>query len=249
MERNQILEKMKLLKLWGMHRNFQSNLNQTETDRYTPDELLAMLLEAEWDDRQIRKIQRLITTAKFRYMASIEELIYEPERELEKNQMMRFAECDYIRHHHNILITGSTGVGKSYLACALGHQACLKGYRVLYFNLSKLLSRLKMMKADGSYLKEITRLEKQDLLILDDFGLQPIDDQSRLILLEIIEDRYDIKSTIITSQLPVGSWYEVINEKTIADAIMDRLIHKVYRVNLKGESMRKTKKRINKNNE
>lgn len=119
--------------------------------------------------------------------------------------------------------------------------------RVLYFNLAKLLARLKMMKADGSYLKEITRLEKQDLLILDDFGLQPIDDQSRLIFLEIIEDRYDRSSTILTSQLPVSNWYEVINEKTIADAILDRLVHKAHRISLKGESMRKMRKQGNEN--
>jgi DNA replication protein DnaC len=249
MERKQLLEKMKLLKLWGMYRSFQGDLYQSETERYTPDELLGMLLASEWDDRQARKIQRLITSARFRYMASVEELIYLPERELEKNQIMRFADCDYIAKRQNILITGSTGVGKSYLACALGHQACLRGYKVSFFNLAKLLARLKMMKADGSYLKEISRLEKQDLLILDDFGLQPIDNQSQLIFLEIIEDRYDRKATILTSQLPVGSWYEVIDEKTIADAILDRLVHGAYRVNIKGDSMRKTRKRVNQNNE
>ncbi len=245
MERKHLLERMKTLKLWGMYQSFQGDLYQSETDRYTPDELLDMLLESEWDDRQARKIHRLITSAKFRYMASVEELIYDEQRELDKNQMMRFAECEYITKRQNILITGSTGVGKSYLACALGHQACLKGHRVSFFNLAKLLARLKMMKADGSYLKEISRLERQDLLILDDYGLQPIDNQSQLIFLEIIEDRYDRKATILTSQLPVSSWYEVIDEKTIADAILDRLVHGSYRVNIKGESMRKTKKRAN----
>jgi len=206
-----------------------------------------MLIELEWDDRQTRKRDRVITSAKFRYMASVEELEYDPERNLDKYQILRFADCDYITQHQNILITGSTGVGKSYLGCALGHQACLKGYRVMYFNLAKLLSWLKMMKADGSYLKEIGKLERQDLLILDDFGLQPIDDQSRLIFLEIIEDRYDRSSTILTSQLPVSNWYEVINEKTIADAILYRLLHRSFRVVLKGESMRKTKKKVTEN--
>ncbi len=247
MEQKQILEKMKLLKLWGMYRSFQTDLHQVDDNPMTPDELLYQLLETEWEDRQNRKIQRLITRAKFRYTASVEELVYEEERNLDKNQIMRLAESEYLDQYQNILITGSTGVGKSYLACALGQQACLKGYKVLYFSLGKLLARLKMMKADGSYLKEIMRIEKHDLLILDDFGLQPIDDQSRLIFLEIIEDRYDRKSTIVTSQLPVSSWYEIIAEKTIADAILDRLVHKGYRLTLKGESMRKTRKPRNEN--
>jgi len=247
MEQKQILERMKQLKLWGMYHSFQTNLSTALPENLTADELLSMLIESEWDDRQTRKRDRLITSAKFRYMASVEELEYDPERNLDKNQILRFADCDFITQHQNILITGSTGVGKSYLGCALGHQACLKGYRVMYFNLAKLLSWLKMMKADGSYLKEISKLERQDLLILDDFGLQPIDDQSRLIFLEIIEDRYDRSSTILTSQLPVSNWYEVINEKTIADAILDRLLHRSFRVVLKGESMRKTRKKVTEN--
>lgn len=247
MEQKQILERMKQMKLWGMYQTFQTNLSTSLPENLTADELLSMLIESEWDDRQTRKKDRLITTAKFRYMASVEELEYDPERNLDKNQIMRFADCDYIAQRQNILITGSTGVGKSYLGCALGHQACLRGYRVMFFNLAKLLSWLKMMKANGSYLKEINKLERQDLLILDDFGLQPIDDQSRLIFLEIIEDRYDRTSTILTSQLPVSNWYEVINEKTIADAILDRLLHRSFRINLKGESMRKTRKKVTEN--
>jgi len=247
MEQKQILERMKQMKLWGMYHSFQTNLSTSLPENLTADELLSMLIESEWDDRQTRKKDRLITTAKFRYTASVEELEYDPERNLDKNQILRFADCDYITQRQNILITGSTGVGKSYLGCALGHQACLKGYRVMFFNLAKLLSWLKMMKANGSYLKEINKLERQDLLILDDFGLQPIDDQSRLIFLEIIEDRYDRTSTILTSQLPVSNWYEVINEKTIADAILDRLLHRSFRINLKGESMRKTRKKVTEN--
>ncbi len=160
---------------------------------------------------------------------------------MDKNNILRFAECDFINQKQNILITGSTGVGKSYLACALGHQACIKGYRVMYFNIAKILARLKMQKADGSYIKEMLKIEKQDLVILDDFGLQPIDSQSRMIFLEMMEDRYDRRSTIVTSQLPVSAWHEVINEKTIADAILDRLVHSSHRIDLKGESMRKNR--------
>lgn len=245
METTAILEKMKQLKLFGMYRYFQSNLSTNNQEHYTADELLDALIDAEWDERQTRKIDRLMRTARFRYKASVEEILYDDQRNLDKNKILRFAECDFIKQKQSILITGSTGVGKSYLACALGHQACIKGYRVLYFNMAKVLSRLKMQKADGSYIKEINKIERQDLIILDDFGLQPIDSQSRMIFLEMIEDRYDRKSTIMTSQLPVNSWYEVINEKTIADAILDRLVHSSHRIELKGESLRKAKRNVN----
>ncbi len=143
----------------------------------------------------------------------------------------------------SLLITGSTGVGKSYIASALGYQACFEGYRVLYFNTAKLFARLKMAKADGSYLKESARIERQHLLILDDFGLQPMDNQNRITLLEIIEDRHEKGSVLITSQVPISGWYDIIGEKTVADAILDRLVHDAHRVELKGESLRKTRKK------
>jgi DNA replication protein DnaC len=145
----------------------------------------------------------------------------------------------FLEKKENILITGATGVGKSYLSSALGHQACQLGYRTLYFNTQKLFTRLKMLKADNSYVREIGRIEKYDLLILDDFGLAPLDSVARMILLEIIEDRHNRKSTIISSQLPVAKWYEVIGESTIADAILDRMVHTAHRIDLKGESLRK----------
>ncbi len=245
METTAILEKMKQLKLFGMHRYYQGSLDANHQENYTADELLHALVESEWDERQTRKIDRLMRTAHFRYKSSVEEITFNEQRNLDKNKILRFAECEYIKQKQNILITGSTGVGKSYLSCALGHQACIKGYKVMYFNISKLLSKLKMLKADGTYIKEMSKIEKQDLVILDDFGLQPIDSQSRLIFLELIEDRYDRKSTIVTSQLPVSSWYEVINEKTIADAILDRLVHSSHRIDLKGESLRKNNKNVN----
>jgi DNA replication protein DnaC len=158
---------------------------------------------------------------------------------LEKNQILRFAECKFINNGENILITGSTGIGKSYLASALGNQACTLGYKVYYSNATKLFSKLKMTKADGSYIREISRIEKQDLLILDDFGIQPLDNQSRSALMEIIEDRHGKRSTIITSQLPVKEWYDVIGEKTVSDAILDRLVHDAHRIELIGESLRR----------
>lgn len=244
METTQIMERMKQMKLFGMQRYYQGSLDAKHHMNYTADELLTALIEAEWDERQTRKIDRLMRLARFRYKASIEEIAFNEQRNLDKNQILRFAECDFLRQKKNILITGSTGVGKSYLACAIGHQACFKGYRVMYFNIAKILARLKMQKADGSYMKEMSKIERQDLVILDDFGLQPIDSQSRMIFLEMMEDRYDIRSTIVTSQLPVRTWHEVINEKTIADAILDRLVHSSHRIDLKGESMRKKRKDI-----
>lgn len=233
------LTKMRQMKLFGMYGAFKSAIETGKTDSYTMDEFVAHITEAEWDDRQNRKISRTVSNARFRYKAAIEGITYDPSRNIDKNKIIRLAECDYINKAENILITGSTGVGKSYIASALGHQACIEGYRVMYFNMDKLVSRLKMAKADGSYLKEIAKIERQHLVILDDFGLQQMDNQSRLMLLEIIEDRNNQKSMIITSQLPVERWYDIIGEKTVADAIMDRLVYQSHRVELKGESMRK----------
>ncbi|UCG28202.1 MAG: IS21-like element helper ATPase IstB [Bacteroidales bacterium] len=235
------LEKMKSMKFYGMARAFSSCLEDGRTARMTADEMLSFLITSEYDDRHNRRIERHIRNAKFRYNASIEKLYYGPERNLEKNQMMRFAECDFIEKAESILITGCTGIGKSYIASALGNQACMKGYKVFYTNLNKLFAKLKMMKADGSYLREISRIEKQDLLILDDFGLQPMDNQNRSALMEIIEDRHGNRSTIITSQLPVQEWYDLIGEKTVADAILDRLVHDAHRIEIDGDSLRKNR--------
>ena len=239
------LEKMKQMKMFGMYDAFKSAIENGKTDHYSSDEMIGFLIEHEYDDRQNRKIKRSITNAKFRYMASIEEISYEEERGLSKNIVTRLAEGNYIRGGESILITGSTGVGKSYLASALGHQACMMGFKVLYFNTNKLLAKIKMAKADGSILKEMARIERQHLIILDDFGLQSIDNEAGLILMDIIEDRHQRGSMIVTSQLPVGNWHEIIKEKTVADAIMDRLVHNAHRVDIKGDSMRKKKQKLN----
>ena len=238
------LDKIKKLKLTGMARAYQTSLENNILAKLSADELITMLVEAEWDDRLNRNIERRLRNAKFRYQSSIENIDYEADRNLDRNQMMRFAECTYISKKENILITGSTGIGKSHVATALGHQACTLGYKVYYANMAKLFSKLKMGKADGSYMREISRIERQDLLILDDFGLVPIDNQNRSALMEIIEDRHKKASMIITSQLPVNCWHEVIGEKTIADAILDRIVHDAHRIELKGESLRKTRVKI-----
>ncbi len=242
------LDKLRKLKFYGMFHAFKSSIETGQTDQYTSDELLAHLIDSEWDYRQNRRIERQILYARFRYKASIEELHYHVERSIDRNQVMRLADCTFLDRYENLLITGSTGIGKSYLASAIGYQACMLGYRVLYASTPKLFAKLKMAKADGSYIKEIAKIEKQQLLILDDFGIQPFDAQSRAALMEIIEDRHSKTSLIITSQLPISKWHEVIGEKTIADAILDRIVHDAHRIELKGESMRKKRVPVQENN-
>jgi DNA replication protein DnaC len=238
MSYEQTIEKMKAMHLHGMARSFQATSEMGFT-KLTPDELVAMLIDAEHDERNNKKLARLLSAAKLRYRASMEHIDFQFKRNLDKNQIMRFATSNWLDKKQNIIITGSTGCGKSYIACALGHNACIHGRSVCYFNSSKLFKSLKLANADGTYLKEINRIKKIDLLIIDDFGMEPFDKQSRLSLLEIIEDRYDEKSMILTSQFPASSWHEMIGEKTIADAICDRLLHSAHRIELKGESLRK----------
>jgi DNA replication protein DnaC len=234
------LSKMKTMKLYGMHGFFTTAIETGGMEDYTIDQFIAQLIEAEWDDKQNRKIARNIKNARFKYKASVEKISFHKERNLDENKLLRFVECSFINKGESILITGCTGVGKSYIATAIGYQGCIEGFRVMYFNIARLFAKLKMAKADGSYLKEIAKIERQHLIILDDFGLQPLDSQSRLALLEIIEDRNTKESSvIITSQLPVSRWYDMIGDKTIADAIMDRLVHGAHRIELGGESMRK----------
>ncbi|MBN1119298.1 MAG: IS21-like element helper ATPase IstB [Bacteroidales bacterium] len=242
------LTRMKQMKLYGMHGAFKTAIETGKTDDYTIDQFISMIVDAEWDDRNNRKIERSITNARFHYKSSIENIIYDQSRNIDKTKLLRLAECSFIDKNENVLITGSTGAGKSYLATSLGYQACIEGYRVMYFNTTKLFSKLKLAKADGSYLKELAKIERQHLIVLDDFGLQPLDNQNRIALLEIIEDRHNKGSMIVTSQIPVQGWYDIIGEKTIADAILDRLIHQSHRIELEGESMRRKRTIINQEN-
>jgi DNA replication protein DnaC len=235
---NQTLKMMSEMKLTGMHRAFESLLEQKQYANVTPDELLQLLVQAEWEDRKEKRISNLINRSHFRYQASVEEVQFPAKRNLDKNIFLRLADCSFIDHHENVLVTGPTGVGKSFIVSALGHEACRKGYATMYFNTQKLFTRLNITKADGTYIKELVRLEKKDLLILDDFGLTALDAKRRMDLMEIIEDRHGRKSTIICSQLPVNKWYEIIEDSTIADAILDRLVNQSHRLDLKGESMR-----------
>lgn len=200
---------------------------------------IILLLQAEKEDRINRRFERLKKTAKFRYQSSIEELHLNASRGVDSGLITELAKGTYLSKGESVLITGATGCGKSFLASALGHQACSQGKKVLYFNIQKLLMQTKMARLDGSFLKLFDKIAKTDLLILDDFGLAHLERNQQMDLMEIIEDRHGKSSTIIASQLPVGSWYEVIGEATIADAILDRLVHTSYRIELKGESLRK----------
>lgn len=203
------------------------------------EERLGLLLDSELTLRADRKIKRLTRQAKFRVRAEIEQLDYRAQRNLNKSQIRSLAQGEWLRLNQNILITGATGCGKTYLACALGHQHCQQGYSVLYFRLKELLEKMFFAQADGSYRKFIGKLTSANLLILDDWGLEPLNAQQRSDLLELIDARYDSKSTLIASQLPQEHWYKMIGESTHADAILDRLVHGSIKIELKGESMRK----------
>ena len=237
---NEILTKMKQMRLQGMAKAFTLTLESGKNEKFTPDQMVSHLVESEWDERYNRKLDRTLLAARFRYKSSIEQINYEDNR-MDKNQVLRLADCEFIKRGENIIITGSTGIGKSFIASAIGHQACSLGYRVLYQHSTKLFGRMKIAKTDGSYQKELARIERQHIFIIDDFGIQPLDAHSRSALMEIIEDRHGKSSTIITSQVPISKWHEIIGEQTIADAILDRIVHDAHRIEMKGDSLRKKK--------
>jgi DNA replication protein DnaC len=200
---------------------------------------MELLLQAETDKRQENRYERLLKNAAFRYRASVEEINSDPARGIDKSLLLRLAMGDYIKNGEAVIITGAAGCGKSFIASALGHHACKQGYTVAYHNMQKLLVKLKLTRLDGSIIKLFDRLAKTDLLIIDDFGLSALQGQQQTDFLEIIEDRHAQKSTVIVSQLPVASWFDVIGDAVIADAILDRLVHTAHRFELKGESLRK----------
>lgn len=240
MNNNQMtISKMNELKLYGMAHAFKNTLETGIVSKYTIDELLTHLIDSEWDDRNDRRRERLRKAAGFRYKASFEEIDFDFKRNLDKNLMLRFSDSSWIKEHKDIIITGKTGVGKSFLGSALGHQACNHAYKVLYYLSSRLLGELKEARMDGTYHKKLKKICNTDLLILEDFGLSPFDSESRLALLDILEDRHGRRSTLFLSQLPVASWHELIGDSTIADAIMDRIAYGSYRIELDGDSMRK----------
>lgn len=236
---NTIEAKMKELKLHGMAQSFRGLEEARRLHSLSLQEGMDILLQAEEQERSNRRFKRLAYQAGFRYQASIEELQTDAARGLDQSLITTLASCNYIQEGQGVLITGATGCGKSFLASALGHQACIMGYKVAYYNIQKLMQQTKMARVDGSIYKFFEKLAKKDLLILDDFGLTFLEKQQQMDLMEMIEDRHSRKSTIIASQLPVKTWYDIIGEETIADAILDRLIHTCYKIDIKGDSLRK----------
>lgn len=239
MNNNQTIEKLKQMRLGAMAQLHHQYVNNNQLNDITADEYLALLADHEWEDRENRKIDRLFKQANFRQKANLAEVNYTSGRNLDKNMFNRLGTLDFMTRKENVILTGASGVGKSYLAQALGHQACLMGYKTVYSNTARLFKKFKLGKVDGTYLKELNKLLKADLLILDDFGLQAFDNHARETLMDIIDDRYNKTSTILSSQIPVSAWYDIIGEGTIADAILDRIVNSSHRVDLKGESLRK----------
>lgn len=234
-----IEDQLSHLRLQGMHIGWKAMTETRQHHKLSLSEGLEVLLQAEEENRINRRFERLKKAAKFRYQASMEEISLDASRGVDAGLITELAKGTYLEKGESILITGATGCGKSFLASALGHQACSQGKKVLYFNIQKLLMQTKMARLDGSFLKLFSKIAKANLLILDDFGLSHLEHNQQMDLMEIIEDRHGRSSTIIASQLPVGSWYEIIGEATIADAILDRLVHTSHRIELKGESLRK----------
>jgi DNA replication protein DnaC len=245
MNTTQTLEQLQQLKLQGMYHAYRSQLELPMDQQLEGHELIAHLAQSEQLNRSREKTAYYLKLARLRLPAIVEQIECSPSRNLSKQQLAVLIEGRYLHEGENILITGSTGCGKSFLACALGHQACLQGYKTTYLNMNRLIEKVTLSKLDGSYIKLLNHLERQTLIILDDFGLQNLGQDVRLTLLQLLEDRYGKKSIIITSQLPVSKWYEYINDPTLADAILDRLTADAHRIELKGESLRRKKMKSN----
>jgi DNA replication protein DnaC len=235
------LDLLHSLGLHGMAKGFKDLEEQPEARSLEHAEWLALLLEQERTLRQQKRFEARAKAAKLRHDASVEDVDYRAVRGLDRALFLKLAAGDWIRSHHNLLVTGPCGVGKSWLACALGHRACRDDFSVAYHRLPRLFAALALARGDGRYTRMLRAIARLDLLILDDWGPEPFDADQRRDLLEIVEDRYEARSIIVTSQLPLDRWYEIIGNPTIADAILDRLVHNAYRIELKGESLRKKK--------
>lgn len=239
---NPTLDKLHALRLTGMAKAYTEQEGMPDIGALSFDQRFGLLVDNEMTERQNRSLVSRLRYAKLRLNACMEDLDVRYPRELEKHLIMQLGSCQWVKDHHNVLLTGPTGIGKSYIACALAQNACREGYKSLYQRLPRLLEELGIAKGDGRYNKLLTNLSKTDLLVLDDFGLSKLTEPQCRDLLEVIEDRHGMKSTIMASQLPVKNWHDVMLDPTLADAILDRLVHNAYKINLHGESMRKERK-------
>jgi len=237
--------KLVALQLHGLAAAFKAYLDQTHgRDELAFEERFGIFVDREWTERQQRRLTNRLKSAKLREPACMEDVNYRHPRGLDRSVMQRLATCQWVKEHEAVLITGMTGLGKTWLACAMAHQACREGYTSIYVRVPRLLHGLNLARADGSYVRELARLAKADVIILDDWGLSPMGEDARHDLLEVLEDRNGLKSTIVTSQLPIAAWHDTIGDPTIADAILDRLVHRAHRIEMKGPSLRGPRKEM-----